>query len=566
MGALRRFLAATHSPLDLPIIIAASLMMFLPFLGMAPLFDWDEANFGEAAREMLVSGNFLQVTIGFLPFYEKPPLFFWAQAASMGAFGVNEWAARLPSALAGAATLALLFQIGTRIWNRWFGYLWVLAYAGSFLPSLYFRTGLIDPLFNLLMFASIWNLMQLDIGDRKSEGELKCVLWAGLFAGLAVLTKGPVGVGMPGIVWLVYWTAFRRPRVPPITYVVLFGTVAGLVGASWFAVEMLRHGSAFLVAFVDYQRRLLLEGEAGHAGPIYYHVVVTLIGCFPASIVAFYGVSQDPDATERQRAVRRWMIVIFCCVMVIFSLVTTKIAHYVSLAYIPLTYFTAIALQRFWRGLAPRRAYRIALLALGLAGAVAMIGLPLAMMWKEAWIDLIPKAPDRARIMMPLSMPAYFVVPGVMLLLSGVSAILLFRRRQPFAAHVSLFAGMIATMMVMLPLLMPTVHEFSQGPLLRFVHEARAQDAYVMTLFRSYAQYFYGPITRERSALAYGDPDSAAFIDRLLHGPIDRDAYLIAYSTWSEVPGAEFVRKEGGYALFKRNPAAGAARDRVAAP
>ena len=62
------------------LITVVSAVVFLPFLGNVHLFDWDEINFAESAREMLVSGDYFRVQVGFRPFWEKPPLFFWLQA------------------------------------------------------------------------------------------------------------------------------------------------------------------------------------------------------------------------------------------------------------------------------------------------------------------------------------------------------------------------------------------------------------------------------------------------------------------------------------------------------
>lgn len=68
----------------------------------------DKINFAEAAREMIVTGHWLRVHIDYAPFWEKPPLFIWLQAIAMSVFGVNEFAARLPNALIGVATLQIL--------------------------------------------------------------------------------------------------------------------------------------------------------------------------------------------------------------------------------------------------------------------------------------------------------------------------------------------------------------------------------------------------------------------------------------------------------------------------
>src|ERR1041384_8095201 len=65
------------------LIALGGLALFLPFLGSVHLFDWDEINFAECAREMIVTDNYSQVQINFQPFWEKPPLFIWMQVLSM---------------------------------------------------------------------------------------------------------------------------------------------------------------------------------------------------------------------------------------------------------------------------------------------------------------------------------------------------------------------------------------------------------------------------------------------------------------------------------------------------
>jgi 4-amino-4-deoxy-L-arabinose transferase-like glycosyltransferase len=116
------------------IIAVAALLLFVPGLGSVHLFDWDEINFAEIGREMLATGDYLRPQIDFKPFHEKPPLFMWMQAAGMSLFGVNEFAARVPNAICGVITLLVLFRIGSRLRDRTFGLLWVLAYVGSILP------------------------------------------------------------------------------------------------------------------------------------------------------------------------------------------------------------------------------------------------------------------------------------------------------------------------------------------------------------------------------------------------------------------------------------------------
>ena len=132
------------------------LLLVLPMLiglGNFRLFDWDEVNFAECSREMLVTGQWLVPQIDYELFWEKPPLFFWLQAGAMSIFGVGEWAARLPNVLAALASFYLLYAFGNRAHGPRFGILWSGLYAATLLPHLYFRSGIIDPVFNFFMFG-----------------------------------------------------------------------------------------------------------------------------------------------------------------------------------------------------------------------------------------------------------------------------------------------------------------------------------------------------------------------------------------------------------------------------
>ncbi len=135
--------------------VSIAAILFVPFLGNVHLFDWDEINFAEIAREMVVSNNYGEPQINFIPFTEKPPLFFWLQAISMKIFGINEFAARFPNALLGVLVLPLLYHTGKKLKDNRFGILWALVYVGTVLPHLYFKSGIIDPWFNFFIFSSL---------------------------------------------------------------------------------------------------------------------------------------------------------------------------------------------------------------------------------------------------------------------------------------------------------------------------------------------------------------------------------------------------------------------------
>ncbi|HSH66690.1 MAG TPA: glycosyltransferase family 39 protein, partial [Bacteroidia bacterium] len=174
------------------LIILIALLLFVPFLGAVHLFDWDEINFAECAREMLVTHDYFSVKINYQPFWEKPPVFIWLQALSMNIFGVNEFAARLPNAICGVFTLLALFNIGRKVVDIKFGLVWTLVFAASFLPHFYFKSGIIDPWFNLFIFLGIYYfILFINYNTRlKNNNYFPFLLKSALFIGLAILTKG----------------------------------------------------------------------------------------------------------------------------------------------------------------------------------------------------------------------------------------------------------------------------------------------------------------------------------------------------------------------------------------
>ena len=270
---------------------AATLFLFLLScffyigLGGTHLFDWDEINFAESAREMIESGNYLRVQINYLPFWEKPPFFFWIQVLSMKLFGVNEFAARFPNALLGFVYMWSLFLIGKRHFGSKFGLIWALIFGASLLPQVYFRSGIIDPLFNLFIFLSIY-FMAVALKDKQRKNLLLMALLSGVFSGLSVITKGPVGFLLLGLTLFVYLILERFRSFPSIK--LILGFIAGLflIVGIWLSLEVAQNGFEILGQFIAYQLDLFSKDVAGHAQPFYYHFVVVFFGCFPMSIIA----------------------------------------------------------------------------------------------------------------------------------------------------------------------------------------------------------------------------------------------------------------------------------------
>ncbi|MCB0814342.1 MAG: glycosyltransferase family 39 protein, partial [Flavobacteriales bacterium] len=338
-------------------LVAAAMLLFVPGLGAVHLFDWDEINFAEISREMLLLDDFSRVHVDFRPFWEKPPLFFWMQVGAMELFGVGEFAARLPNALCGVVTLLVLFRIGRRLHGTVFGGLWALAYLGSVLPHLYFRSGIIDPWFNLFIFLGIDQFIQGAWARRDRTGmaglkhPVAHLTLAGAFLGLAMLTKGQVAFMLFAATAGIYWLLQRFRMFVSVSQVALLLLVMVAVTGAWFGYETWKNGPWFVTEFVRYQYRLFSTPDAGHAGFPGYHFVVLLVGCFPLSLFAIAEMARRKgERTFHEADYRRWMLILFWVVLILFTIVKSKIVHYSSMCYFPMSYLAALYLHRLWQG------------------------------------------------------------------------------------------------------------------------------------------------------------------------------------------------------------------------
>lgn len=537
------------------LIVAVAFVFFMPFLGSVRLFDWDEINFAECAREMIVTGDYLHMQIDYRPFTEKPPLFVWCQAASMHIFGINEFAARLPNAIVGIITLLVLHHIGRRVRGNEFGLLWPMIYFGTLLPHFYARSGIIDPLFNLFIFLSVWQIIRGELDGKRRP------FAAGLFASLAVMTKGPVGLGLVVLTSLVMWVWQRRSgqAAPfPARNLLVIVLVAMSLPALWLGIDAMQNGPMFLVENLEYQWRLLTTGEAGHAQPWYYHSIVLLIGCYPASLFFFRGLSRSVDEDDTHQSMRRWMTVLFFVVLVVFSAVTTKIVHYSSMAYIPLTYLAATQIQAMMRGTrAWGRGLKASVLTIGLVLTSVAVIVPWAFMNSE-WMLSLPSFRD-AFLRQAMSRKVEWIgiepLVGLVLLLGLISALIISRRSMR-SAMIVLFGSVAVFIAVFLPLVAPRIEAYSQGAALDYYASIRGEDIYTKPLtMKSYAHLFYTQKPYHLSSAAKGIAVDA-WEPWLISSDIDRPATFVCRvndaANWSGVTTLREKYRDGGFIIYER--------------
>jgi hypothetical protein len=476
-------------------IILYGLVFLVPFSGAVHLFDWDEIIFAESAREMIISGDYMTVTINYEPFWEKPPLFIWLQAISMKIFGINEFAARFPNAICGILTLVTLFLAGRKVHGQRFGLLWSMTYATAVLPFFYFQTGIIDPWFNFLILLGVLFFIFFLEGKHAANRYLHVALSA-FFLGLAVLTKGPVAVLIFVLAFAVF-LLLRRGKINAVPlHVVVFSLVLLLTGGSWFLLAILNGNMDVVREFIAYQAGLFSDDFAGHGGFPGFHFVILLFGTFPASVIMLSGITKKREDSPRADTLRTWMYILLALVLLIFSLVQTKLVHYSSLAWFPVTFLSAWVLH-LWldRKMEIRRWQVVFLGAIGVIFVAATIVVPSVMIHPELFTDRFPQLSDpyvTGVLHSEAGWGVFDYLPALLLAGGLVYALPRIRKRERTGVLVLHLITFLFTFSLML-LYVPKVERMIQGPSIDFLEKHAGTDHRVVALgYKSFAPYFYG--------------------------------------------------------------------------
>jgi 4-amino-4-deoxy-L-arabinose transferase-like glycosyltransferase len=356
-------------------------VLCLPRLGGPSLWDIDEGNNGDCAREMYESGDWVVPRFNNQTRYDKPVLLYWLQAACYSAFGVNEFAARLPSAVAALFALLVTCELGRGLFGKRAGLLaaLILASSVSFSASAHFANpdALLD-LFTALSLYCWWSNFA-----KRGRG------WsvaAAAASGLGVLAKGPVGLLLPGAV-VVLFIAWRRDWPRLLDRRLLWAVLAFLVAAApwyvWVGVET--KGQWLIEFWQQHHYRRMTEALENHRGPLFYYVPVLLAGFAPWSIflgptawLAWRGARAAAQGAERPAF--QFLICWFAVFFAFFSVVSTKLPNYILPSYPAVAVLTGCFLDKWLRGdvALPAWVLRASMVCLALMGVGVVAGLLIA--------------------------------------------------------------------------------------------------------------------------------------------------------------------------------------------
>lgn len=330
---------------------------FVWHLGSTGLIDETEPLFAEAARQMVETGDWITPYYNEETRFDKPPLIYWLMGLGYQILGVNEWAVRLPSALAAIALMFFGFYT-----LRYFGFptplagkkvdfevnsrqLWFSAILGAAIIALtpqtiaWGRIGVSDMLLcgfmGSALFAFFW-------GYSEAEAEKTQLNWGYLafyiLSALAVLTKGPVGVVLPGLIlvsFLVYVGQLKTvfQEMPWLQGLLIFLAIA----LPWYILVTLANGQEYINSFFGYHNIERFTSVVNrHSAPWYFYFLVVLVGFAPWSAYLPMAIAHTQfwKRSQWQRKARSQQLSLFAffwfaVIFVFFTIAVTKLPSYV---------------------------------------------------------------------------------------------------------------------------------------------------------------------------------------------------------------------------------------------
>lgn len=483
-------------------------VLYLPTLGLTPLFDYDETIYAQTALDMLHQSQFIVPQANGLFFFEKPPFTYYLMQGAYLLFGENAFAARLPSALFTLFGALYLLYLGKRVSGITTGVMMACLYLTLLETALLGHAAILDAVLNFWILLALGSYILWSLSGLRRDA-----LWCALAMGVAVSIKGPVGLVIPCAIIVVdrllsgQWKGLKN--IPWLPCLALFF----LCASPWYVLIVMVEGWSFLYEFIMVHNiGRALKPMQGHGGAWHYYLLVFCVAVLP-------WLAWMPSVwlqTWRQRASRdpqawllRLCLIWIVLVIIIFTIAQTKLPHYIS----SLLPAVAISLGLFLHQCFPSPR----MLNVIKYGTVAVL-LPLTLLLSSVfmWFPLVSQWVQHPRALAILSQDVspsnWLMVSGLLLFMSLAYVLWNQKQKHVFASFVIVA---VCLQVALFGTLAPFAAKFAQGPSLAIAQEIKtlAPEMPVLSYHLNlpsisfYAQRSYHVVLDEADPLFANDQD-----------------------------------------------------------
>lgn len=353
---------APHRSFRLAVYAILAAILYLPGLGHPALWEPDEGRYAEIAREMVVSGDYVTPRDDFELYFEKPPLVYWAEAAAIQIFGVNEFAVRLPAALFSIGQVVITAALAEAMLGATAGLLAALVLALSPLFFSLARFATLDPALAFFLTAALAAFYAASRRDSFAlPSSRRWLITSSAILALGTLAKGPVALVL-GVAIVFIWLASERRlaeirRMPLVRCAVIYCAIV----VPWFVLMNARNPGFLSFFFIhEHLRRYVRSSEHGW-GP-WFFIPIVVGGTWPWIFFVPLGwsamrargsgsgsgiaPSDGVFAPEQRRSAATFLAIWFVVILVFFSIPRSKLGTYILPALPPLAIVAGCGLSR----------------------------------------------------------------------------------------------------------------------------------------------------------------------------------------------------------------------------
>jgi 4-amino-4-deoxy-L-arabinose transferase-like glycosyltransferase len=314
------------------LILLAISLPYITKLGFSSIWDANEAFYAETPREMMISGDYLAPHFNFQPRAQKPPLAYWGILASYRIFGVNEFAVRLPGALAAIGILLFSYGIARTLFSPSAALMAATISATTVRIVILARRLPIDIFLMLFLLGALFFLIRAIQYKKISDWALSY-----LCASLGFMAKGPIALVIPAGACLLWALWARRLRWSEV-HIPIGIAIFGVVSLPWYILVFMKHGWTYIAPFFlkDNIGRFAAE-TMGPARGLFYYFSVGAVDFFPWSILLLFalGMLWYYRKTERPFKSLSFGLPLIWCLLIflLFSLSKNKQEYYIAPIY-----------------------------------------------------------------------------------------------------------------------------------------------------------------------------------------------------------------------------------------
>jgi 4-amino-4-deoxy-L-arabinose transferase-like glycosyltransferase len=410
-------------------------MVWFYGLGARTLVPTDEGRYAEMAREMVTTNDWITPRLNAIKYFEKPPLQTWMNALTFKLFGLGEWQARLWTGLCGLLGIALVAYTGGRVFNQRVGFTAALVLASSIYWAAMGHINALDMGLAAMMAVSLCALLMAQRNDASTRERRNWMMacWTGM--ALAVLSKGLIGVVLPGAVLVLYTLLSRDRAIWKRLHLGPGLLVFFALTAPWFILVSLANPEFPQFFFIHEHFQRFTSKIHNRAGPWYYFIPILVLGIMPWLGVLVQSLWSGRHDEEKGFQPKKLLLIWSGFIFFFFSISGSKLPSYILPIFPALALLIACELEN--------ASHKTIAFAAGLLALVSAIGL--------AFVPKIP-ALGRESYAHPLYQSfSHWVAAAAILMLAGsLLAIWLARRQKQWAILVLAGTGFIGGQILML--------------------------------------------------------------------------------------------------------------------